>query len=128
MNIKLQKRLISTSIDLADFTDYTQRHFSFLLLRNKVICTGINDRNKTNPIAKKFGFYQPNIHSEVACLLNAPIKVRDLRRFTMVNIRIDQNNNLMLSRPCKFCQRVLASFGISQLWYSTGEGEFDEFQ
>ena len=124
MNKKLQNRVVETAIELADFANSTQRHFSFIVIRNKIICSGINRRDKTHPIANKFNYYKNNIHSELSAILNWPLQNKELSGTTMINVRLDWNNKIMLSKPCGFCQRLLASFNFSEVFYADNSGNF----
>lgn len=123
---------MATAADLIDLQGLgrigdTQRHFSFIVIRNKIICSGINRQDKTHPIADKFNYYKKNIHSELSAILNWPLSNKELSGTTMVNIRLDKNSKIMLSKPCQFCQRLLASFDFGEIWYSDDFGNFIKF-
>jgi deoxycytidylate deaminase len=124
MNKKLITRVVETARELADFTQANQRHFSFIVIRNKIICSGINRRDKTHPTANKFNYYKNNIHSELAAILNWPSHNKDLRSTSMINVRLSYNGDIMLSKPCSFCQRLLASFNFNEVYYSNDIGDF----
>lgn len=124
MNKKLQTRVVETAVAMADFTGTTQRHFSFIVIRNKIICSGVNKQNKTHPIADRFNYYRKNIHSELSAILNWPLSNKELSGTSMINIRLDQNNKIMLSKPCVFCQRLLGSFCLKEVFYSDELGRF----
>lgn len=40
----------------------------------------------------------------------------------MVVIRINKRGELLNSKPCQSCDKVLASIGLDKIWYSTEAG------
>ncbi len=103
-------------------------HATFVYNKNKLICTAHNNYNKMHPYYK-FGKYKatknnnnkyiPGIHSEVAALLK--MGSSNCTSLTFVNIRIDNNNNVAISKPCPNCQNLLDSIGYKNLWYYNGK-------
>jgi len=122
MNSKLLRKVTNLSRGLYNCPDSTKRHFSFLVIRNKVISTGWNKSFKTHPLAKKYNHRYSCTHSELDCILNAEVPVSALGDYTMINVRLDSNKNLVMSKPCKCCQAMLADFGINNIIYSTTDG------
>ena len=43
-----------------------------------------------------------------------------MSKLTIVVIRLDRNNRLRNSKPCKDCSDTLRWFGVKQVYYSTG--------
>jgi len=122
--MKFQK-LVNLSYKMLDLPDSRHKHFSFILIRNKILAVGYNLSYKTNPLAKKYGYYLSSIHSELAAVKNFPYPPSGLSKCKMVNIRIMANNELGMSRPCKNCQRLLKDFDISEVWHTNRDGEFE---
>ena len=96
-----------------------QKHFSFILKRNKLICVGWNDTWKTTPLAKRYGYRFNCTHSELAAIRNFPKPNRFLTECRMVNIRIRKDGSLGMAKPCPICQSLLKDFGIKEVWYSS---------
>ena len=68
-------------------------------------------------------------HAEEHALDRYVYKLRDKRnkkinanKLHMTVIRIDDNNNLIESKPCDHCVQVMKSYGIRKVTYSTREG------
>jgi deoxycytidylate deaminase len=127
MNNKLLSKLTSISKRLIDCPDSSKKHFSFLVIRNKVVSIGWNKAWKTHPLAKKYGYRFNCTHSELDCILNSEIPISDLSNCTMINIRLDSSLNLQLSKPCCSCQELISDFGIGEVWYSTNN-DFVEYR
>lgn len=119
MNNKIIEKVIQISINLKHVPTKKNRHFSFLVRKNNILSIGWNNYLKTHPMAFKFNYNSRAIHSELACLLNSD-KID--RKSYMVNVRIGQNNKLLLSKPCENCQSLLLHHGITNVVYSTREG------
>lgn len=66
----------------------------------------------------KFGHRFSVTHSEVAALANLGRKIKFLQQFTIINVRLDRKNQLVLSAPCGPCLKLLDYFGVKKIWYS----------
>ena len=116
---KVMSRILQLTQNMKNIPKGRARHFSFLVCKNTILSIGWNDYNKTHTLAKKFGYYNGNIHSELACIVSCQ---RDLKNCIMVNTRIGHNNEYLMSKPCKHCQRLLLWYNIDNILYSTIEG------
>lgn len=98
-------------------------HFSFMFERNKLVSCGVNSilSPKALYFAKRYSLQKilkyPSLHSEIACISNLWGRV-DVSKFTMINVRLSRNRDIMLSKPCKDCQTVIDALGIKVI-YST---------
>lgn len=103
---------------------YGQRskHFSFILYRNRIVSLGWNQK-KTHPLAHKYGYEYPYIHSELHSILNFNGSLADLESCELVNIRINRKGKALLSKPCKDCKRLLRSFVFKNVFYTDNEGK-----
>ena len=119
MNQKIINKAIQTSINLKHLPSNKNKHFSFIVRKNKIESIGWNDYQKTHPLSYKYNYYSRAIHSELACLLNCS-KID--RKSYMINIRLGKNNKLLMSRPCDICESLLFHHGIFNVVYSTEEG------
>lgn len=113
--------------------DQRCRHFSFILSKKKIIAIGVN-KQKTHPLNLKFNFVNKKnikindvvgIHSE----LNALIKLGtdDVNGLVLVNTRVNRNNQIDFSMPCKGCQSFLKTLDFKKIFYSTKHGDFAQF-
>lgn len=127
MSQRIFSKAVRLARELADFSRLSQRHFSFICLRNDIVCTGVNNTVKTHPLAKKYGYLFDNIHSEMAAVLAWQLPLGALRHFDMINVRLDRKLNVMLSKPCEKCQNFLQGIPLRRVWYSTSGG-FERFE
>ena len=106
-------------------------HVTFICKKRKTLAIGINNYHKLN-IASRWGEYLPGkgarpehyiagLHSEISALIkNGNEDCSDLDFF---NIRIGNNNQIGVSKPCKNCQRVLQQVGFKNLYYFNEQGK-----
>ena len=126
MNSTLLRKLIKISQLHYDLPSSRSKHFSFLLLRNKIISFGWNKSLKTHPLSKKYNYRFECIHAEFDAIRNCPYPPAILSRCRLVVLRIRSNGKLGLSKPCQHCQKVLRDFGVGAVVYSTNDGLFKE--
>lgn len=123
-------RLEEISRALKDFRSTGQSfHVTFAYHGNKLLAIGQNDYSKLHRY-HKFGkylstksthkkTYNAGIHSEVSALLR--LGLSDCDHITFVNIRIDNNGNPAISKPCLNCNRIISEqFGYKNFWYYDG--------
>ena len=101
------------------------RHFSFLLRRRNIVGFGYNKSFTTHPIAKQYGYRFAAIHAELDCILSFNGPPRELKNYTLVNLRFLANGKLAMAKPCQICQSLLNNFGITDIVYSNQNGEFE---
>lgn len=110
-------------------------HVSFLFKGRKVVSIGTNSYTKRNQISLTYkptkicggNNYVAGIHSEMAA--TAAIKFAPKsQKFSLVNIRIDNNNKVVNSTPCPNCAYHLGRMNnITKIFHSTECGSFVRF-
>lgn len=104
-------------------------HTTFAFRGNKLLAIGFNNYNKLHP-RHKFGEYKPKeksdnckynacIHSETSCIIK--LGLEDCRGISFINLRIDNNDDLAISKPCINCQRLLEQVGYKRVVYYDGK-------
>lgn len=126
-NFFIVKRMISDNflqlaIETAKSSPSKKRVGAVLLKKNRVIATAVNLEKKSHPLQARFADrvgLSPKIflHSEIAAL----IKARE-DADTIVVARVNPQDKLRNSCPCKICTLAIEEAGIENIWYSTDEG------
>lgn len=116
-------RKIVPSIDKRDRC----KHISFLLDGQKIVSCGKNCSRKSHPIGKLNDSIFNGTHAELSAIIKTRWRIDKLSKLTLVNLRFLKNGKIANSRPCKSCQKMLKSFGIKKIWYSTTEG-FEKYE
>lgn len=108
-------------------------HTTFILRKGKIQSIGINSE-KTHPSVFKYNYKGKDgvdirpfvgLHSE----LSAVIKYGEENCYdcTFVNVRLDKNGELNMSKPCIGCQHVLQQVGFKRVYFSTAASVFEEW-
>ena len=127
INKKILSKLIEFSVADSNSITYNFKHFSYLLMRNKIISIGRNNPDKTHPLAKKFNHRFNCIHSELSSIVNFKFKFNNitLNKCKLVNIRISAANTPKMARPCSMCIEMLKFFDIKEVYYTNSLGNFE---
>lgn len=127
------KKIIEISYALAGKCRHNKRckHFSFILKNKRIVSIGINSP-KTHPLNLKYNYVNKQRHkiSEVVGThseLRAVIKLglTDYRGYTLVNTRINRNQELDYSFPCNGCMEMIRELGFNKVIYTTKDKEFE---
>ncbi len=109
-------------------------HTTFILRKNRLQKIGYNVL-KTHPANLKYKYINQfgqnissmvGIHSELSAILK--YGEEDCSDCTFINIRIDKNNNIAMSKPCRGCQDLLNQVGYKHVYYTNTKGEFEEWK
>jgi hypothetical protein len=113
---KLQTKLFELAISNLHLVDSRQhqRHFSFIVKRNKILSFGVNKGFKTTPLAVRFGWRFDSIHSEVDAVKRFPYAPAELSGCKLYNLRINRSG----------CLHFLSGFAWDKIMYSNSQGEF----
>lgn len=136
MNLKTYLRAVEISRALKPSRQTGSRfHTSVLIRKNRIVCLGINDYNRTH-LSHRFGEYKsfkfpdadyrPSLHSECSLAIRAGLESWD--GLEMLNVRIDNNGAVVNSCPCLNCRRVVRALGPKRVFYSVGEEAFAELE
>lgn len=113
---------------LVDAVPYHWKHFSFITRKREVYSVGWNQPYKTHPLAQRFGHRFNAVHSELHAILKLNVPPSELRKYSLINVRLDRYGALRISKPCIKCQHLLNVFSFSEVWYSTSSQEFTQLQ
>lgn len=96
--------------------------------KGRILTIGTN-KKKSHPFQFKYSSNEDAIflHAETECILNyikSKNKLKDLKKHTMYIVRARRTSNGKevipgIAKPCKGCQRALATFGIKNIVYTT---------
>jgi deoxycytidylate deaminase len=111
--------------------DLRCRHFSFVLDKNKIVSIGLNSL-KTHPKNLKYNYVNKlneNIsdivgtHSELSAVIK--LGEEDCSGLTLVNTRINRNDELDFSAPCSGCCDMIKQLNFKNIYFSNNMGFFD---
>lgn len=125
-------KIIEISYALAGKCRHNKRckHFSFILKNKRIVSIGMNSP-KTHPLNLKYNYINKQRHkiSEVVGThseLRAVIKLglEEYKGYTLVNTRINRNQEIDYSFPCNGCMEMIKELGFDRVIYTTKHGEF----
>lgn len=100
------------------------------MLGSRLVGLGFNDYTREHP-RHKFGEYKPtrgdsknykpSLHAEISLIKKLKHDPQDL---TFYVVRIDNNNQIALARPCLNCERSFNKIGFRRIIYSIDSHEY----
>jgi len=107
------------AIDEANLSDFKIKLGTIIYKNTTIISKGHNYKEKSvRSITKNFIEWPFSIHAEVSAIINAK---QDLKGCSIIVVRINNRNQLLLAKPCKYCRAYLEYVGIKKIWYSINE-------
>lgn len=104
-------------------------HVSYVFNKSKLLSIGIN-KYKSHPQTRNFDYsIHSGVHSELDAVKKLGIlykdnNIMDCSHLTLVNVRIDNNNEVGNSEPCFGCQSLIRALKIKKVIYTNNRGEF----
>jgi deoxycytidylate deaminase len=123
---RLENKLVGQGRLLLPYFEGRSRHISFLTIRGTAKSMGINSYTITHPLANKFGHLGDNVHSELAALVHLPRSV-NASDCTLYNIRFAMDGSLKMSKPCKYCAKLITAFNVRKCYFTNDEGIFERY-
>jgi hypothetical protein len=108
-------------------------HYAAAFNGNKMIAFAQNNPNEFNAkafyIGKKFNIQTykkyPYPHAESHLISKLLHRYNTIRTdWSMVVLRINREGRILLSKPCKNCQKILDVLNLKNVWYSDNKGAF----
>lgn len=120
------------------FQELRTFHVSVLWNKNKLLSVGVN-RRSTHPRNlknKKFNRKGHDISQmkfrcsefESFIGLGKQRYTLDFSKCTMVNIRINKENQISLSQPCNSCENLIQWLGLRRVFFTNNEGNFELYK
>jgi deoxycytidylate deaminase len=113
---------------------YRAKIVAGIYIRNNLIAVGENSY-KTHPFQARFSKHEDCIylHAEIDAIKNAlrEVEVDELARAEMYVARMKWNSGEKeylkpgMAKPCEGCQRAIATFDISHVYYTIDETGYD---
>lgn len=107
-------------------------HVSFILHKRKIVSIGIN-KTKSHPTNLFNPRFEEDSEKGVCSELDAVIKLInktkiDTKNCKLINVRIDRNQELNISKPCVSCEKLIRYHGFKQVLYTNEKGKFEKWE
>ena len=110
------------------------RHLCFAFKKSKLLAIGLN-RSKSHPRNLRFNHIDregnhfgevAGVHAEMDSVLKLGYQ-EDYNKIVFVKVRLNMQNEVCLSRPCRACAGLFAQISPKKVIYTNTMGEFEEF-
>jgi len=103
-------------------------HTTFIFDKSKLLSIGWNDYSKEHRRHKfgdytsknEFAHYTSGVHSECSAIIR--LGEEDCSDYSFLNVRIDNNGEVNLAKPCHNCMGLLNQVGFKRLIWTTKDG------
>ena len=129
----MKKSLLIEALKIASkkFKNHSEKyiHYSFIIQNNKIIEWGMN---RPGHPAKHYGYnkksidptFVAKIHAEIDAFQKAKGLLNKTKYFDIINIRVNKEGKLRISKPCICCFHLLKELGCRNFYY-TNEEKFE---
>ncbi len=123
MNNDLIRKVKRLTVDLKHTNQSDNKHFSFIVDKNKILAIGKNSLTITHPLAKRLKYRSEFIHSEMDCYLSLRWAMTDFSNCFLINTRINNLNEFGMCKPCKYCIGLIRSLNFKRVYFMDSLGE-----
>ena len=134
--MKILRKALKLSYERFKPNPFQRRyHFTIAFDGNKPILICQNNPIKINHKAYKIGqqfniqTYQdfPYVHSESYLISKLLDRYNSIdTNLSIVNVRINRQGRILLSKPCENCQKILDAVGLHKVYWTTGSTSFQD--
>jgi deoxycytidylate deaminase len=113
-----KRKLFAIAAKIANSSTYHKHHHGAILIKGgKIVNTSCN-KSQHCEFAERFrdepGY--GTIHAELGCILGLPRKLTI--GTSILVVRVSQDGNWKLSKPCSMCEKCLKYVGVIRVLYS----------
>jgi deoxycytidylate deaminase len=116
----MNNHILKLAIKEAQKSEFKHRHGCIIFKGSHIISTGYNKVRYCKKLDKRYRKWMNSLHAEQKTIL---FTREDLKRCSILIIRINRNNELCHSKPCKLCQSLISDVGINKIYYSDKSGK-----
>lgn len=107
--------LINLAVEEAKRSTYKTKVGCIIFNKKKILSIGHNELRNIRKLHPKFQKWKGSVHAEIAAIINAK---KDLRGASLLVVRVNNRNQLRMSKPCEDCQKYMDYVGIKKIFYS----------
>lgn len=115
----VDKKILKKAIEVASKSDYYVKVGAVIFNGKKIISSGFNEIRYHSKLHPKFKTWHNSLHAEQKAIITSK---HNLKRYSILVIRVNNNGEMLLARPCRNCQKYLKYVGIKKVYYSNNNG------
>jgi len=117
--------ILKTAIKQAERSNFKHRHGCVVFKGSKIISIGFNEIRHCWKLDKKYKRWVNSLHAEQKAIIFSNC---NLKRSSLLVVRINKNGKLVNSKPCNLCLGIINDVGISNVYFSDNSGEIIELK
>lgn len=117
--------IVQAAIKAAKQSEEEFRLGAVLYKGGAILRTKPNSIKYVGYVAKHFPYVSTR-HAEVHVITGVPADI--LAICSILVVRLDRKDNLVLAKPCEACQKVLANANIRRIYYSNDDGNIERLK
>jgi deoxycytidylate deaminase len=90
-----------------------------VIFKGKRIVSSAHNAVRCNKIPRQFKSWIQSLHAECGAIIKAK---KDLKGYSIIVIRLNNKNELMMSKPCSLCESFIEYVGVKEVYWSTNQG------
>lgn len=115
------KGVLKSAIENARQGDHKHRVGCVIFKGKRIISVGSNTCCRSvRKLHPKYQKWEGTVHAEVAAIICAR---RPLKRMSMLVVRINNDEDLMMALPCEHCMSYIVHVGIKNVYYTDEKGK-----
>ncbi len=123
MDIDVTEKMINSpilkaAIEEAKQSTYKQHKVAAVIFKGKRVIAAAHNQVRSNKIPYKFKKFLESSHAEAHCIIKAR---RNLEGYSILVVRLNNQHEIRLAKPCEFCHEFINYVGINKIYYSTNE-------
>lgn len=116
----IKEQLLNRAISEAKKSNFKQRHGCVIFKGNRILSSGYNEIRYCNRIHSKYRkWLESGIHAEQKAILYGNY---NYHRCSLLVVRLNHKNELVNSKPCPVCTKMIQDMGIKNVYYSDETG------
>ena len=116
---KVSPNILNQAIEEAQRSDHKQR-VSAVIFKGKRVIAIAHNAVRSNKIPYKFKNFLGSSHAECQAIIKAR---RSLKGYDILVIRLNNTGDLMMAKPCEFCQNFIDYVSIRRVYYSNEKNQ-----
>ena len=104
----------------SDMQVFRSFHGCYIWDKGNLVSIAFNNSKGDSKANKHFPFASQGIHAEFKAILRAGD--RDFSNCELYVCRIGNHGKVALSKPCEFCNKIIAKLGFKSVFYSDDDG------
>jgi len=116
----ISNSVLKAAIGQAQKSNFHHRHGCVIFKNNKIVSVGYNEMRYCKKLDKRYRKWINSLHAEQKTIL---FTQKNLKRCSILVVRINKEDKLIYSKPCKLCQCLISDSGIGKIYYADKDGE-----